>query len=82
MVAEVLTAANMDTYVSDLIEDLAGRNGPVEYEGPIVIDSLTTTERDALVLTGTGGLAASGNGLVIYNSTKAVFERYENGAWV
>ena len=67
---------------SDLIEDLAGRNGPVEYEGPIVIDSLTTTERDAITLTGTGGLGTSGNGLVIYNSTKAVFERYENGAWV
>ena len=42
-----------------------GRNGPVEYEGAIVIDSLTTTERNAITLTGTGGLGASGNGLVI-----------------
>ena len=80
-VGEILTAANKNTYERTVLEDLAGRNGPVEYEGAIVIDSLTTTERDALVLTGTGGLGASGNGLVIYNSTKAVFERYENGAW-
>ena len=80
-VGEILTAANKNTYERNVLEDLAGRNGPVEYEGAIVIDSLTTTERDALVLTGTGGLGASGNGLVIYNSTKAVFERYENGAW-
>ena len=80
-VGEILTAANKNTYERTVLEDLAGRNGPVEYEGAIVIDSLTTTERDAIVLTGTGGLGASGNGLVIYNSTKAVFERYENGAW-
>ena len=72
MVAEVLTAANMDTYVSDLIEDLAGRNGPVEFEDAIVIDSLTTTERNALTVA---------NGMLIYNMTKSLFERYENGAW-
>ena len=80
-VGEILTAANKNTYERTVLEDLAGRNGPVEYEGAIVIDSLTTTERNAITLTGTGGLSASGNGLVIYNSTKAVFERYENGAW-
>ena len=80
-VGEILTAANKNTHERTVLEDLAGRNGPVEYEDAIVIDSLTTTERNAITLTGTGGLAASGNGLVIYNSTKAVFERYENGAW-
>ena len=80
-VGEILTAANKNTYERTVLDDLAGRNGPVEYEGAIVIDSLTTTERDAITLTGTGGLGASGNGLVIYNSTKSVFERYENGAW-
>ena len=80
-VGEILTAANKNTYERTVLEDLAGRNGPVEYEDAIVIDSLTTTERDAITLTGTGGLGASGNGLVIYNSTKSVFERYENGAW-
>ena len=80
-VGEILTADHMNTYVSDIEDDLAGANGPVEFEGAIVIDSLTTTERNAITLTGTGGLAASGNGLVIYNSPKNVFERYENGAW-
>ena len=81
-VGEILTAANKNTYERTVLEDLAGRNGPVEYEDAIVIDSLTTTERDAIVLTGTGGLGASGNGLVIYNSTLNAFQRYENGAWV
>ena len=81
-VGEILTAANKNTYERTVLEDLAGRNGPVEYEGPIVIDSLTTTERNAITLTGTGGLGASGNGLVIYNSTLNVFQRYENGGWV
>ena len=81
-VGEILTAANKNTYERTVLEDLAGRNGPVEYEGPIVIDSLTTTERNAITLTGTGGLGASGNGLVIYNSTLNVLQRYENGAWV
>ena len=81
-VGEILTAANKNTYERNVLDDLSGDNGPIEYRGPIVIDSLTTTERNAITLTGTGGLGASGNGLVIYNSTKAVFERYENGAWV
>ena len=81
-VGEILTAANKNTYERNVLEDLAGRNGPVEFEDAIVIDSLTTTERNAITLTGTGGLGASGNGLVIYNSTLNVFQRYENGAWV
>ena len=81
-VGEILTAANKNTYERNVLEDLAGRNGPVEYEGAIVIDSLTTTERNAITLTGTGGLGASGNGLVIYNSILNAFQRYENGAWV
>ena len=80
-VGEILTASNMNTYISNILDDLKGTNGPIEYEDAIVVDSLTTTERNAITLTGTGGLGASGNGLVIYNSTEAVFERYENGAW-
>ena len=81
-VGEILTAANKNTYERTVLEDLAGRNGPVEYEGPIVIDSLTTTERNAITLTGTGGLGASGNGLVIYNSTTSRVEMYQGGAWI
>ncbi len=71
-VGEILTASNMNTYISDILDDLKGTNGPIEYTDAIVIDSLTTTERDALT---------AANGMVIYNSTLSVFERYENGAW-
>ena len=79
-VSEVLTAANMNTHISNPIDDLVGRlrndntgGDPVEFENAIVIDSLTTTERNALTAT---------NGMLIYNSTLNVFQRYENGAWV
>ena len=79
-VGEVLTAANMNSHVTNPIDDLVGRIGPntgggapVEFENAIIIDSLTTTERDALTAT---------NGMLIYNSTLNVFQRYENGAWV
>ena len=79
-VGEVLTAANMNSHVTNPIDDLVGRIGPntgggapVEFENAIVIDSLTTTERNALT---------AANGMVIYNSTLSVFQRYENGAWV
>ena len=79
-VSEVLTAANMNTHISNPIDDLVGRlrndntgGDPVEFENAIVIDSLTTTERNALT---------AANGMMIYNSTLNVFQRYENGAWV
>ena len=63
----------MFPYISDILDDLKGTNGPIEYTDAIVIDSLTTTARNALTAT---------NGMVIYNSTLNVFQRYENGAWV
>jgi len=40
---------------------------------PMVLVSLTTTERNALTAT---------NGMVIYNETTTQLEAYENGAWV
>ncbi len=79
-VGEILTAANMNSHVTNPIDDLVGRagsnpggGGPVEFENAIVIDSLTTTERDALTAV---------DGMVIYNTTLNVFQRYENGVWV
>ena len=72
-VGEILTASNMNTYISDILDDLKGTSGPIEYTDAIVIDSLTTTERNALT---------AANGMVIYNSTLNVFQRYENGGWV
>ena len=73
-VNEVLTAANKNTYERDILEDLAGDNGPIgPYRDAIILASLTTTQRNALTAM---------NGMLIYNSTLNVFQRYENGAWV
>ena len=71
-VGEILTANTMNTYVRDIQRDLAGINGPIEYESAIVLDSFTTTERDALTET---------NGMSLYNRTTDSVEFYEDGAW-
>ena len=72
-VGEILTASNMNTYISDILDDLKGTNGPIEYTDAIVVDSLTTTERNALTAV---------NGMVIYNSTTSRVEMYQGGAWI
>ena len=71
-VGEVLTAANMVTFVTDVLSDLAGRNGPIEIEGALVFKGFTTLERSALT---------AQNGMTIYNTTTHATESYENGAW-
>lgn len=81
-VAEILTAANMNTYTSDILDDLAGRNGEIQLEGPLKVNDgagqylelpiLTTTQRDALT---------ASNGMIIYNSTLAEAQHYQAGAW-
>ena len=47
-VGEVLTAPTMQRYISDLIDDLAGRNGPIAFESSIALEPrggrLTTIE--------------------------------------
>ena len=67
---------NQAAYVAHL-----GQFGHVEAEtikgnsttGYVQVNSLTTTQRDALT-------AAAG--MIIYNTTDSKFQGYENGAWV
>jgi len=83
VVGEILTAANMNTFLSTLIEDLAGRNGAILLEGPLEVvggasgyfraPSLTTVQRDALTPV---------DGFQVYNSTDNQMQFRENGAWV
>mgnify|MGYP001591350753 CR=1 FL=1 len=83
VVAEILTAANMNTFVRDQQRFLKGIDGVTTLDSGLIITSaagnyvqhpsLTTTQRDALTAV---------NGMVIYNSTLAVFQRREAGAWV
>ena len=69
---EVLGATNMNTFISEPIKDLAGRNGPVELEDALQLDSLTTTQRNALT---------AADGMLLYNSTVNKLQARENGAW-
>lgn len=81
-VAEILTASNMNTYISDVLDDLAGRNGEAQIEGPIKVNdgsgqylelpTLTTTQRNALT---------AADGMMIYNSTTTDVEVRTNGTW-
>lgn len=83
VVGEILTAANMNTFLSTLIEDLAGRNGAVLFEDAIEVvggagsyfraPSLTTVQRDALT---------PQDGYQVYNNTDNQMQFRENGAWV
>ena len=67
--------ANQAVYFSEV-----GQFGHVEAEtivgnsttGYVQVNSLTTTERDALT---------AANGMIIYNTTDNKFQGYENGAW-
>ena len=71
-VGELLTAANMNTYVREIQKDLRGDNGPVEFLNAIVPESLTTAERNALTQM---------NGMMLYNSTAGSLQFFEQGGW-
>ena len=71
-VGQVLTAAFMNVNYRGPILDLSGDNGPVQFRDTIQLDSGTTAQRSA----------TPANGMLRYNTSLNVFERYENGAWV
>ena len=71
-VGEVLTAANMNTYIREIQRDLIGTNGPIEFRNALVAASLTTAERNALTAQA---------GMLLYNSTLNRVEQYEDSAW-
>ncbi len=79
-VDEVLTASNMNTYLSNILHDLIGDNGIIELrtdttnnEGGLRLPRLTTSQRTAQTAT---------NGTIVYDTTLNRFFRWENGAWV
>ena len=77
---EILTAANMNQYISQVMEDLAGRNGLIEFEDSISFpDSATNPFR--LPRGTTGQRPASPlNAMMRYNTTLNQVEFY-NGSW-
>ena len=70
-VGEVLTAANMNTYIREIQRDLIGTNGPVEFLNALVAASMTTAERNALT---------AAHGMILFNSTLGKLENYD-GQW-
>ena len=77
---EILTAANMNQYISQVMEDLAGRNGLVEFEDSISFpDSATNPIR---LPRGTTGQRPANplNAMMRYNTTLDQVEFY-NGSW-
>ena len=84
VVGQILTAAQLNTYLKDNTRYLKGLDGVVTTQAGLIIDNtlgteyfripaLTTTQRDALTPV---------EGMIIYNSTLDVFEVYENSTWV
>ena len=71
-VGEILTASNKNTFERQVFRDLAGRNGPIEYEDAIVLYNVTTTQRDAIT---------AEDGMVVYNATTGRMEDYNGSNW-
>ena len=77
---EILTAANMNQYISQVMEDLAGRNGLIEFEDSISFpDGATNPFR---LPRGTTGQRPANplNAMMRYNTTLSQVEFY-NGSW-
>ena len=79
-VGEILTADHMNTYLSDIQDDLAGANGIIELEtdpvnnvGGLRPPVLTTAQRTAMTAI---------EGTVVWDSDLSRQMAYEDGAWV
>ena len=71
-VGEVVTANKKNTHERQVMRDLAGRNGPIEYENAIRLWNATMAQRDGL----TGE-----DGMMVYNTSEGTFDGYGGAAW-
>ena len=71
IVGEILTAANMNTFISNVLDDVAGRDGPIQLE-----------ERLQLYSSAADPGTAVEDGQIYYNSASHKVRVRENGAWV
>ena len=79
-VGEILTAANENTHISDVLDDLAGRNGPVE-----LVDSLEVADGTGRFLRLPAGATttrpAHAAGRARFNTTKGLPEFSDGSTW-
>ena len=77
---EVLTAANMNTFISQILDDLAGRNGVIELDDSISFLSSATSPLTLPRGTTAQRPSSPSNGMIRYNTTLGQVEFY-NGDW-
>lgn len=81
---ETLTAPNMNTYTSNILDDLAGRNGVIEFEDSLGVEDGSAGDRYILLPKGTtaqrpGSPAA---GTLRFNTTLEQADIYTGSEWV
>ena len=82
VVGEILTAANENTYVSDILDDLAGRNGVIELEDSVTIASGSAGDRYLRVPSGaTNQRPPHAAGRLRFNTTLSLPEISDGNSW-
>ena len=79
---EILTASLMNTYINELFEDLAGRNGTIQLEDALEVNDGAGHYLRVPRLTSTQRAAVSGvNGRILYDSTLGRFYLVRGSSW-
>ena len=81
---EILTATNMNLYVSDVADDLAGRNGAIELEDSLQVLNGADGNRYVGLPGGTTPQrpGTPSAGMVRLNTTDGAIDVYNGAAWV
>ena len=80
-VGEILTAANENTYISDILDDLAGRNGVIQLEDSLEIEDGTGGRYVGLPKGATNQRPSHGAGRVRFNETLDLPEFSDGSTW-
>ena len=79
---ETLTAAHMNLYISNLIDDLAGRDGAIELEDSLVLPAGQAKTLRFGGMTGVQRAATlSASGVMVYDTSRHAFYGGADGAW-
>ena len=79
-VHEILTAGNMNTFLTDPINDLSGDNGIVEPRNAMGFNDAGVNDRYVLYTPGSAPITPS-NGMQFYNSVTNYMQAHMDGDW-